>query len=98
MREGHPRQRRSLSFAKFHLARACVFACVLARLGSGLGAADSQLVIHWKSSTDPAATDLLKDRNGNLLDRGLPANRDGYLVTLGYFKEANAAGSDSDMF
>ena len=52
--------------------------------------AEQQIVIHWTSETDLTSANLLKDRNGQLLDSGNTNNGDGYLVTLGYFTDGNS--------
>ena len=54
-----------------------------------LESADRTIVIHWSSATEDGATEVLKDRNGNPLSTGISGNGDGYIVTLGYFNQAN---------
>lgn len=100
MKGGIPALLRSARFAGFSSYARAALASSLFCLAGGLGlvAGPQQLVIHWKSSTVSSATDLFKDRDGGLLQRGLPANGDGYLVTLGYFTQANASGTDADLF
>ena len=53
-----------------------------------LNGAVPQIVIHWSTSTELGSTDLLKDRNGNLLDAGSSSNGDGYSVVLGFYDAA----------
>ena len=54
-------------------------------------ALEQQIVIHWSSETSAGSSDLLKDRNGDLLDSGSTSNGDGCVVTLGYFDTATTS-------
>lgn len=49
---------------------------------------EQQVVVHWASETLTGSSDLLKDRDGNLLNSGSTSNGDGAVVTLGYFDTA----------
>ena len=50
---------------------------------------EPKVVIHWSSVKTIGHAELLKDRNGQLLDAGAPNNGDGHLVVLGYFTDGN---------
>jgi hypothetical protein len=56
--------------------------------------AEQTIVIHWKTTFDPASTDLLKDDAGNPLSQGTAVNQDGSLAVLGYF----SASTSSNLF
>ena len=50
---------------------------------------EPKVVIHWSSVKTIGHAELLKDRDGHLLDAGAPNNGDGHLVMLGYFTDGN---------
>ena len=54
-----------------------VFSVLFAQLTSLIFANEQQIVIHWTSETTSGSSDLLKDRDGNLLDSGSTSNGDG---------------------
>ena len=76
-----------LSFLKSNFSFFCFF--LISSLHTSF-ADEQQIVIHWTSETDLTSANLLKDRNGQLLDSGNTNNGDGYLVTLGYFTDGNS--------
>ncbi|MDG0963749.1 MAG: hypothetical protein P8O23_01695 [Opitutales bacterium] len=51
---------------------------------------EQKVVIHWSSVKTIGHAELLKDRDGQLLDAGAPNNGDGHMVVLGYFSEGNS--------
>ena len=68
-----------------------VFSVLFAQLTGLIFANEQQIVIHWTSETTSGSSDLLKDRDGNLLDSGSTSNGDGSIVTLGYFDTATTS-------
>ena len=51
---------------------------------------EQQVVVHWASETLSESSDLLKDRDGSLLDSGSTSNGDGVVVTLGILDTATS--------
>ena len=68
-----------------------VFSVLFAQLTGLIFANEQQIVIHWTSETASGSSDLLKDRDGNLLDSGSTSNGDGSIITLGYFDTATTS-------
>ena len=68
-----------------------VFSVLFAQLTGLIFANEQQIVIHWTSETTSGSSDLLKDRDGNLLNSGSTSNGDGSIVTLGYFDTATTS-------
>lgn len=87
---------KSMHFAVLSLTRKMgvrLFAFSLIALGisPSLFPNEQKIVIHWVSETLSGSPDLLKDRDGNLIDAGSTSNGDGSVVTLGYFDMATTA-------
>ena len=75
--------------ARMLLAFLCHFSLTSFVLITPLFSIEPQIVIHWSSITTPGHGELLKDRNGQLLNAGATSNGDGHLVSLGYFSDSN---------